>query len=396
MNNYVGVVFDNDAKACDGLHALWELDRRGEVTVHGAAVIHRTGLGDIEVAMKHTQPGQRTVVGIAIGALLGALAAPVGAVAGLTIPVTTAADIGAVGGSIIGLTADATKADEHHEAGRGLGLVIARGQAAVIAEVSEDWTASIDTTMAQLGGKVFRRALGEVRNALFHPEDYAAPLYPYDYEPRFTSRSNDDGHTETAVAERNDATPKAAGRAAGSETNDYVAIVFDSEPQAAGGLHALWDLDRRHELTVHGATVIRRNDRGRIDVVMQQRNDQGLRTAAGVALGTLLGALADPVGAAIHIGGATSDIAEALKSGERGQAVREVGLSLKDGQFAVIAEVTEDRNRPLGSVMSPLGGTVYRRPTSSVRDDMHRNFQYPDALVPYEYQPHFEKQIEEA
>ncbi len=392
MNNYVGVVFDNDAKACDGLHALWELDRRGEVTVHGAAVIHHTGLGEIELAMKETQPGQGTVVGIAIGALLGALATPVGAVAGPTIPVTTAADIGAVGGSIIGLTADATKADEHHEARRGLGLVIARGQAAVIAEVSEDWTASIDTTMAQLGGNVFRRALGEVRNALFHPEDYAATLYPYDYEPRFTSRPNDDGHTVTAVAERSDATPKGMERAAGRETNDYVAIVFDSEPQAADGLHALWDLDRRHELTVQGATVIRRNERGRIDVVMQQRNDQGLRTAAGVALGALLGALADPVGAAIHIGGATSDIAEALKSGERGQAVCEVGLSLKDGQFAVIAEVTEDRNRPLGAVMGPLGGTVYRRPTRSVRDDMHMNFHYPDALVPYEYQPHFEKE----
>jgi uncharacterized membrane protein len=176
------------------------------------------------------------------------------------------------------------------------------------------------------------------------------------------------------------------------ETNDYVAIVFDSEPQAAHGLHALWDLDRRHELTAHGATVIRRNDRGRIDVVMQQRNDQGLRTAAGVALGTLLGALADPVGATIHIGGATSDIAEALKSGERGQAIREVGLSLKDGQFAVIAEVTGERSRPLGAVMGSLGGTVYRRPTSIVHDDMHMNFHYPDALVPYEYQPHFERE----
>jgi len=53
---------------------------------------------------------------------------------------------------------------------------------------------------------------------------------------------------------------------------------------------------------------------------------------------------------------------------------------------------TAGRNRPLGAVMGALGGTVYRRPTSSVRDDMHMNFQYPDALVPYEYQPHFEKE----
>jgi hypothetical protein len=40
----------------------------------------------------------------------------------------------------------------------------------------EDWTASIGAVMTRIGGKVFRRALGEVRNALFHPEDYAASL----------------------------------------------------------------------------------------------------------------------------------------------------------------------------------------------------------------------------
>ncbi len=174
--------------------------------------------------------------------------------------------------------------------------------------------------------------------------------------------------------------------------NNYVAIVFDIEVQAVEGLHAIRDLDRRHELTVHAAGVIRRNDRGRIDVVMQPRNDQGLRTAAGFTLGTVIGALADPVGAAIHIGGATSDVAEALKSREREQAVREAGSSLKDGQFAVIAEVTDNEDRPIGAVMGPLGGTVYRRPVSSVRDDTDMNFHYPDALVPDEYRPRFEQE----
>lgn len=66
MDNYIAVVFDTDAKAAAGLHSLWDLDTRGDITVHGAAVIHRDQYGYVQVATKNTDPGVRTALGASI------------------------------------------------------------------------------------------------------------------------------------------------------------------------------------------------------------------------------------------------------------------------------------------------------------------------------------------
>jgi len=184
MDNYVAVVFNTDREAIEGLHALWRLDDRGEVTAHGAAVIHRNLDGDIDVATKRTDPGVRTAVGIGVGALLGALAGPIGAAAGASIAVGAAAGVGAAIGGSVGLTADAVKSGEHEEAAFESGFVMDPGQSALIAEVSEDWTTPLDTAMTSLGGVVFRRDKATVRDNSLWGGDYDA-LYPYDYEPYF-------------------------------------------------------------------------------------------------------------------------------------------------------------------------------------------------------------------
>ena len=189
MDNYVAIVFDNDEKADNGLHTLWKLDDNGDITVHGAAVIHRDQFGHVEVATKDTDPGVRTMVGVGLGALLGALAGPIGTAAGIagasTIAAGTAAGIGAAAGGAVGLTADAVKSGEHEEAAFESGFVMKNGQAAVIAEVSEDWTTPIDAAEKPLGGKIYRRAKSDVRDSSFFGDDYADYLYPYDYQPTF-------------------------------------------------------------------------------------------------------------------------------------------------------------------------------------------------------------------
>jgi len=192
MDNYVALIFDNDTKAYQGLHALWDLDAAGDVTVHGAAVIHRDQYGHIDVATKDTDPGLRTAVGVGIGALLGALAGPLGAGAGAAAAsaaaasaAATGAGIGAAAGGMVGLTADAVKSDEHEEASFETSFVLPRGKSAVIAEVSEDWTTPMDTTAKTLGAQIYRRPKGDVQDdALFGPE-YGDYLYPYDYQPVF-------------------------------------------------------------------------------------------------------------------------------------------------------------------------------------------------------------------
>ncbi len=189
MNNYVAIVFDNDEGAFEGLHELWDMDMTGDITVHGAAVIHRDKYGHIEVAMKDTDPGARTLVSAGLGALVGALAGPVGSALGIAgasaIAAGTAAGIGAAAGGMTGLTADMVKSGEHEEAAYETGFAMAPGQAAVIAEVSEESTATIDTAETKLGGTIYRRAKNGVRKSSLLGDDYADYLYPYDYSGRF-------------------------------------------------------------------------------------------------------------------------------------------------------------------------------------------------------------------
>ena len=189
MDNYIAIVFNSDEKAFEGLHGLWDLDSSGDITVHGAAVIHRDQFGHVNVATKDTDPGVRTIVGAGLGALLGALAGPVGSAMGIagaaSIAAGTAAGIGAAAGGVTGLTADAVKASENDEAKYESGFAMKNGQAAVIAEVSEDWTTPIDTLAKRLGGAVYRRSKGDVRDSSFFGDDYADYLYPYDYKPSF-------------------------------------------------------------------------------------------------------------------------------------------------------------------------------------------------------------------
>ncbi len=182
MHNYIAVVFNNSSKAYEALHALWELDHDGEITVHGAAVVHRDNLGQFQVDTKETHPALAPAVGVGVGALLGALAGPAGAAVGAA----GGAGIGAATGGVAGLTADAATADSRQQAVAATRFVLGAGQSAVIADVSEDWTAPIDDRMRSLGGTVYRRARSEIDDDVWYDEGYypyGYYLYPYEYVP---------------------------------------------------------------------------------------------------------------------------------------------------------------------------------------------------------------------
>src|SRR5258707_12395828 len=77
---------------------------------------------------------------------------------------------------------------------------------------------------------------------------------------------------------------------------NYIAVVFDDTSKAYEGLHALWQLDDEMAITVHGTTVVHRNDWGEYQVDSKDTHP-ALATAVGVGIGALLGALAGPAGA---------------------------------------------------------------------------------------------------
>src|SRR5512139_4343485 len=181
MRNYVAVVFGGTSKAYEGLHALWQLDTEGAITVHGTTVVHRNDWGGFHVDAKDTHPALATAVGVGVGALLGALAGPAGAAFGAA----KGAAIGAASGGAVGAVADLGRADTDDQSRAETAWVLGAGQSAVIADVSEDSTYPIDTRMRSLGGTIHRRSRSAVRDDTWFDARYLYPydsyLYPYDY-----------------------------------------------------------------------------------------------------------------------------------------------------------------------------------------------------------------------
>lgn len=186
MRNFIGVVFDHEERAYEALHALWDLDHVGDVTVHGTAVVHRNRFGELRVDSKETRPAVGTAMGLGIGVLLGALAGPVGAAGGAAASAAAGPTIGAAAGGLAGAVADLSRSDTFRQAVREGRFVLKNGQSAVIADVTEDRTTPIDTRMHKLGGTVYRRARSDVENDVWL-DDYSAGDYLYPYEYRGSS-----------------------------------------------------------------------------------------------------------------------------------------------------------------------------------------------------------------
>ena len=187
---------------------------------------------------------------------------------------------------------------------------------------------------------------------------------------------------------------------------NYIAVVFSSDDKAHDGLRALWDLDAEGDLTVHGAAVIRRDDTGHIRVA-DRTTDLGLRTAVGIEIGALLGLMAGPIGVAAGIagaatlgvgtaigvgalaGGAVGVTADVVKEDQRENAGNEAFFTLRHGQSAVVAEVSEDWTEVLDRAMPPLGGTTYCCESNAETNAAFSPHYDNDYMYPYYYAPMF-------
>jgi len=179
--------------------------------------------------------------------------------------------------------------------------------------------------------------------------------------------------------------------------HNYIAVIFDGTGRAYKGLHALWQLDADADITVHGTTVVHREEWGQFQVDTKETHP-ALATAVGVGVGALLGALAGPAGAAVCAargaaigaagGGVIGMTRDVVRADTRDQAADETAFVLGPGQSAVIADVSEDSTLPIDSRMRELGGIVCRRAWSTLQDDAWFGEYIPSSyLYPYEYIP---------
>lgn len=149
-------------------------------------------------------------------------------------------------------------------------------------------------------------------------------------------------------------------------------VVFDNESKAYEGKKALLRLDDEGSVRVYGYAVLAKHADGKASI--KEGDDASpIGTLVGTALGTLIGILGGPVGVAVGASagatlGGTVDFDKARIGDD---FLDDVTKALSPNTFAVVAEIEEDWTTPVDTRMEAIGGTVFRRALSEVRDTVN-------------------------
>ena len=150
MNKMMVAIFETERAAFEGLSALKDLHRDGDITLYASAVIVKDKTGKISIK----QAAEEGPVGAALGLLMGGLIGILGGPAGLA--------IGATVGGFTGFLFDLDNSGIGATFLEDVSKTLTAGKSAVLAEVEESWTAPVDTRLHARGGIVFRRLRSEV------------------------------------------------------------------------------------------------------------------------------------------------------------------------------------------------------------------------------------------
>jgi len=148
-------------------------------------------------------------------------------------------------------------------------------------------------------------------------------------------------------------------------------VVFDSESKAYEGKKALLQLDDEGSIGVYGYAVLAKNTDGSANV--EQGDDVGpIGSLVGTSLGSLIGVLAGPVGLAVgaSAGLLAGEVVDINNAGIGYDFINDVSKVLLPNRFAVIAEVNEEWTTPVDTRMEAIGGTVFRRALSEVKEQI--------------------------
>ncbi|HMK94096.1 MAG TPA: DUF1269 domain-containing protein [Candidatus Limnocylindrales bacterium] len=175
-------------------------------------------------------------------------------------------------------------------------------------------------------------------------------------------------------------------------------IVFNDEQKAYEGSDALTELDSEGDIALYAEAIIQKNMLGKVKVV-KESDDLPVRTAGGTAIGALIGLLEGGVageGAGAVAGSYAGAMADMNHAGVDAEFLDEVSAKLKRGKWAVVADVSEDRERPVDKRMEAIGGTVvrtarreveqeqYAKEVAGTKDDINKQKEEKDKASPSE------------
>jgi uncharacterized membrane protein len=151
MDRMLVVVFNDETKAYQGKSALMQIQDQGNINVYGYAVVAENADGSASIKQADNSGPLGSLFGMSFGALVGALFGPAGFLLG------SAAGLGS------GAAVDFTNLGVGQDYLDDVAKTLKPGKVALIAEVDEEWTTPVDSSMEALGGVVLRRTLSDVQ-----------------------------------------------------------------------------------------------------------------------------------------------------------------------------------------------------------------------------------------
>ena len=158
MEKVIAVVFDDEARAYQGSSQLKQLHQSSELTLYALAMIAKNAKGKVEVLQTADEKPIDTLIGAALGGMVGLLGGPAGVVVGLS------------GGALAGALSDISRMGVDLEFLNDVVTVLTPEKVAVVASVDEGWTAPLDSAIKPLGGILFRKPGNEVIDELIDRE----------------------------------------------------------------------------------------------------------------------------------------------------------------------------------------------------------------------------------
>jgi uncharacterized membrane protein len=150
MNKMLVAVFNSETVAFEGLRALKDLHKEGDITLYATAVLSKDAAGRVSTNQAADEGPIGTALGMLTGSMMGLLGGPVGLA------------VGASMGGLTGLLFDLDKSGIDIQFVDDVSRALSPGKAAVLADVEESWTAPVEARIGKLGGMVFRRLRSEV------------------------------------------------------------------------------------------------------------------------------------------------------------------------------------------------------------------------------------------
>ena len=141
MSQFVVATFPDVATATKANKSLRDFRATG-MTVYGSALLGKDSNGRISVLHRVADSSHATAVAALIGGVAGLPAGPLGAA------------IGAIGGGLIGMSADLTDRGVGRELAEKVSHSLAAGNGAIIADIAPEVVLSFEARVKALGGAI--------------------------------------------------------------------------------------------------------------------------------------------------------------------------------------------------------------------------------------------------